>query len=95
MQRRTNCHVLIGVIATAAMTVMLAGCSSTSNSGDNFPPPGAATANGQPTCPPPKVADCALTSVGSPQKFICNGKPYTSFDLAKLRTDCERQQGAQ
>ena len=94
MRLKTNSHLLSVVIAAGAMTVMLAGCAS-SKSGGNFPPPGAAMANGKPTGPPPKVEDCAMTNSGSPTKYVCNGKSYTTFDLMKMRTDYEKQQQAQ
>src|ERR1700690_83016 len=35
----------------------------------------------------PRVQDCAVLSTGSPSRFACNGKVYTSFQLAKLRED--------
>jgi len=76
-------------IAAGAMTVMLAGCS-TSKSG-NFPPPGAAMAGGKPTGPPPKVEECAMIKQ-SPGTFVCNGKTYTSFQLSQMRTDYEKKQ---
>lgn len=39
------------------------------------------------TQPVPRVQDCAVLQVGSPSRFACNGKIYTSFQLAKLRED--------
>jgi hypothetical protein len=84
------------VIAAGAMTVMLVGCSSTSmpwsRSTGNFPPPGAAMAGGKPTGPPPKVADCIMIQMSSPAKYVCNAKVYTSFQLARMRADYEKQQ---
>ena len=37
--------------------------------------------------PIPYVENCAEFNVGSPSKFACNGKTYTSFQLAKIRED--------
>ena len=37
--------------------------------------------------PVPRVQDCAVVQTGSPSRFACNGKVYTSFQLAKLRED--------
>lgn len=34
--------------------------------------------------PPPQVEDCGIVGIGSPSKYACNGKVYTSFALAKL-----------
>ena len=78
-------------IAGGVIALALAGCSS--NSGGNFPPPGAAMANGQPTGPPPNVADCAVVSVGSPMKYECNGKTYTSFQLNRMRSNSNNTGG--
>ncbi len=35
----------------------------------------------------PYVQNCAVLNTGSPSKFACNGKTYTSFQLAKIRED--------
>jgi hypothetical protein len=32
-------------------------------------------------------------SIGSPSKFVCNGKVYTSFELARLRQDWAKAHG--
>jgi len=78
-------------IAAGVIALALAGCSSR-NSG-NFPPPGAAMAKGKPTGPPPNVEDCAMMSSGSPTKYVCNGKQYTTFDLYKMRNDYKNTGG--
>lgn len=33
----------------------------------------------------PRVEDCALISQGTPSKFVCGGKTYTSIQLADIR----------
>jgi hypothetical protein len=43
--------------------------------------------------PPPQVQNCAIVSIGSPTKYACDGKVYTSFDLLKLRQDWEKNHG--
>jgi len=43
--------------------------------------------------PPPMVQDCGIVTIGSPTKYACNGKVYTSFDLLKLRQDWEKSHG--
>ena len=43
--------------------------------------------------PPPMVQDCGIVGIGSPTKYACNGKVYTSFDLLKLRLDWEKTHG--
>ena len=35
----------------------------------------------------PLVQNCAVLNTGTPSRFACNGKVYTSFQLAKLRED--------
>lgn len=91
MRFKVNSQIQRLTIAAGLIAVALAGCS-TSKSGGNFPPPGAAMANGKPTGPPPSVQDCGLVNSGSPSKYVCNGKIYTTFDLAKLRAQQEQQQ---
>jgi hypothetical protein len=93
MGSKMNSQFLRMSIAAGAIAVALAGCSSSSHSG-GFPPPGAPMVNGKPTGPPPKVADCAITNSGSPSKYVCNGKSYTSFQLNKMRMDYQKQQAA-
>ncbi len=39
----------------------------------------------------PRIQDCAIVSISSPSKYACNGKVYTSFQLAKARLDQEKQ----
>jgi len=42
----------------------------------------------------PRVEDCAIVSISSPSKYECNGKVYTSFQLAKARMDEEKKYAA-
>ncbi|HKN00292.1 MAG TPA: hypothetical protein VJX23_07220 [Candidatus Binataceae bacterium] len=81
---------LAGGIIAAALT----GCST--SGGGSFPPSNAtAAASGKPLAPPPDVNDCVLISTGSPSKYVCYGKTYTTFELAKLRADYAAQQQSQ
>jgi hypothetical protein len=41
----------------------------------------------------PDVHDCTLISIGSPSKYACGDKTYTSFELTKMQHDAA-QQGA-
>jgi hypothetical protein len=43
--------------------------------------------------PPPMVQNCGIVGIGSPTKYACDGKVYTSFDLLKLRLDWEKNHG--
>jgi len=38
----------------------------------------------------PRVQDCGIVSIGSPTRYVCNDKVYTSFELAKLRLASEK-----
>ena len=42
----------------------------------------------------PRVEDCAIVGISSPSKYACNGKVYTSFQLAKMRMDEEKKYAA-
>src|SRR5215471_16361137 len=101
--RRMISHLARLAIAGGFLAAALAGCSSGFPApGASSPPgygqfvsgnqPGPGMANSKPSGPPPKVEDCAITNQGSPTKYVCNGKSYTSFDLSKLREDYKKQQ---
>jgi len=63
-------------LAAVALTVFAGGCAG-------FGPPFANQAAGT----APLVQNCAVLNTGTPSRFACNGKVYTSFQLAKLRED--------
>jgi hypothetical protein len=44
--------------------------------------------------PPPEVENCAVVAISTPAKYACNGKTYTSYELAKMRWDYEKKNGA-
>jgi hypothetical protein len=68
--RLSNRSLRVGLGAVAFAALTLAGCSN-----NPFSDYG----------PSPRVADCAIVSIGSPTKYACNNKVYTSFDLADIR----------
>jgi hypothetical protein len=39
----------------------------------------------------PRVQDCGVVAISSPPKYACEGKVYTSMQLAKLRNDEARK----
>ncbi len=41
---------------------------------------------------PPDLRDCGLVSTGSPSKYVCDDKTYTSYELTKLRSNYEAHQ---
>jgi hypothetical protein len=77
--KRGNSH--LARAAGVLMLLAMAGCSlmSGSSSGTSAQTAGAAAT------PVPYVENCVETHVGSPSKFVCNGKSYTSFQLALIR----------
>jgi hypothetical protein len=69
-------------IALACMCLAWAGCVPNSSS------PNAAPSNPKVVVQlAPKVGNCAVLQVGTPSRFACDGKVYTSYQLAKLRED--------
>lgn len=78
-------------LSLAAAMFALAGCTGLQplvGGGAPARQVSAASAN-----PPPRVQDCGIVGIGSPTKYACNGKVYTSFELAKLRLDWEKNHG--
>ena len=91
MKTKWNGQFLRAGLAGGIIAAALAGCS-TSGSGTLPPSNATAAASGKPSAPPPDVNDCALISTGSPNKYVCNGKTYTSFQLSRWRAQYAAQQ---
>jgi hypothetical protein len=72
------------VIASALMA--LAGCASIASESAVTQGPGAIASEAA-AKPIPRVQDCGVLNTGTPSRFVCDGKVYTSFQLAKLRED--------
>ena len=68
---------LITALAVPLVALSMTGCAALR------PPTSVASAGG--TEPIPRVQNCAVLSTGSPSRFACNGKVYTSFQLATIR----------
>jgi len=83
-------HHLFRRLSIAAGILTLAGCSAMPPFLGGQAPQQAPAGSGS---SPPFVQDCGIVSIGSPTKYACNGKVYTSFDLAKLRLDWEKSHG--
>jgi hypothetical protein len=73
MRKISNFFTVLG----GAALLGTAGCAAY---GPNPPSQGQAA-------PVPLVQNCAVLNTGTPSRFACNGKVYTSFQLAKLRED--------
>jgi hypothetical protein len=76
-------------LGLAVVMITMAGCASMQSPGGG-PPQQVADADR----PPPMVQNCGIVSIGSPTKYACNGKTYTSFELLKLRLAWEKSHGA-
>jgi hypothetical protein len=66
-----------------ACVLALAGCAGTSMNWPTTAPDAPMTAkSGEPI---PRVQDCTTIDVGSPTKYVCHGKEYSSHELQKMR----------
>lgn len=73
-------------LGLAAAMLALAGCSAMAPSS-----PVTGTQQAAAAGPPPLVQNCGIVAISSPTRYVCNGKVYTSFQLAKLREDWEKK----
>lgn len=99
-----NKFVRMGIVA-ALVGICAAGCSSVNDmtggvtsSGARWAPPlsssGSESIAKMPkdgSMPPPAVQDCALVASSTPSRYACNGKTYTSYELAKMRMDWDKK----
>jgi hypothetical protein len=77
---RQKAWLKVAAFIPALLAVSLSSCAQMMPSGPAHQQ--MASANAQ----VPNVDDCAVVTIGSPSKYACDGKVYTSFDLYKLRT---------
>ena len=77
---------LIAIVTTA----LIWGCAALSPA-----PPAQGPLTAQAVAQPiPRVQDCGVLNTGTPSRFVCGGKVYTSFQLAKLREDAAKKKSA-
>jgi hypothetical protein len=74
-----------GAIAACALAIALSGCAGTTLMWPSSQPAAPVQAAGDK--PIPKVQNCININSGTPSKYVCNGKTYTSHELRKLRED--------
>ena len=68
-------NILLAIACLAA-----SGCAASSSS------PNAAPSNPKVVVQlAPEIAKCGVLQAGTPSRFVCNGKVYTSYQLARLR----------
>jgi len=75
------------LLLLGAMAAALAGCDTLRGTVTPAWTPGQ-TATGDSI---PRVQDCAIVAISSPSRYACNGKIYTSFQLAKMRIAEEKK----
>lgn len=94
MVKNTNQHSLSNLLLSAALAALLSGCSyltgSVASRGNAAQSPGAIAQ----ATPIPRVQNCAVLFTGTPSRFACNGKVYTSYQLAKIREDQAKKYAA-
>ena len=88
---RSNSKTLRGAlkVSTFAVAIIIAaGCtdSAFTMARPSDPPPPAQSASAKPA-PPPNILDCGIVSIGSPSKYACDGKVYTSRQITQMRAD--------
>ncbi len=82
MHRTVRRALLLG-----AMAALLAGCDTLRSTVTPAWAPGQTAS----TESVPRVQDCAIVAISSPSRYACNGKVYTSFQLAKMRMAEEKK----
>ncbi len=66
------------------MIASLAGCAT-------MQPPWTTTAAPGQAESVPMVQNCTVFNVSTPTRFACNGKVYTTYQLAKARMEAEKK----
>ncbi len=72
-------------LALCALALAISGCAGSSLAWPTSSPPAPLQTAGD--TPIPKVQDCININSGTPSKYVCHGKTYTSHELRKLRED--------
>ena len=76
---------LLTASAIAMGLTALSGCATISSlSATSLAPRGATQVAAKAI---PRVQNCGVLDAGTPTRFVCNGKVYTSYQLAKLREE--------
>ena len=87
MNFRNLCTKALALLGAGAIATLTAGCAVATMpaSGGWGPPPNAmvTTADGKKIADP-RVQDCGIVAIGSPTKYACHGKVYTSIQLSEM-----------
>jgi hypothetical protein len=91
MTKKSWFRASLPAVTAALLATTLAGCTSTASTASQTSgyegTPSAPAVSQAANKPVPRVQDCGVLNTGTPSRFVCNGKVYTSFQLAKLRED--------
>jgi hypothetical protein len=74
--------------AACALALAISGCAGSALMWPASPPAAPAPTAGDK--PIPTVQNCININSGTPSKYVCNGKTYTSHELRKLREDAAK-----
>lgn len=72
-------------IAACVLAIAVSGCAGSSLSWPTTQPAAPMQTAGDK--PVPKVQDCININSGTPSKYVCHGKTYTSHELRKAREE--------
>ncbi len=72
-------------IAACALAIAISGCAGSSLTWPTTQPAAPMQTAGDK--PVPRVQDCININSGTPSKYVCHGKTYTSHELRKARED--------
>jgi hypothetical protein len=82
---------LAAIALAAGMTVVGAGCADVSSNTVVTPAATAQASASSASKDDPRVQDCGIVGISSPSKYVCGGKVYTSFQLAKAREEAKKK----
>ncbi len=78
-------NTLLTAGAIAMGLTALSGCATVSSLSGRSQAPGETTQVA--AKPIPRAQNCGVLDAGTPTRFVCDGKVYTSYQLAKLREE--------
>ncbi len=87
MRRTKRFHSWRLMLGSAVIVAAMAGCETMQSTFTPSMKPGQTAG----TAAVPRVQDCIIMNVSSPTKYVCDGKTYTSFQLAKKRMDEDKK----
>ncbi len=89
---KSTSTLIASAAAAAALAAVLCGCAGSSMRWPTSQPAAPMPVAGDK--PVPRVQDCININSGTPSKYVCNGKTYTSHELRKMREDATSTQSS-